>query len=53
MAVALLWTLLKQSLFDDEPPLVKRVLVVCPVTLIGNERFSKIVGQRSNWHICS
>lgn len=36
MSIALIWTLLKQTPLKGEPPLAKRVLIVCPVTLVGN-----------------
>ncbi|KAG5365750.1 DNA repair and recombination protein [Yarrowia sp. B02] len=36
MSIALIWTLLKQSPLKGEPPLAKRVLIVCPVTLVNN-----------------
>ena len=36
--IALLWTLLKQNPIYDEPPLIKKALIVCPVTLINNWR---------------
>lgn len=36
--IALLWTLMKQNPIDGEPPVVKKALIVCPVTLINNWR---------------
>lgn len=36
--IALLWTLLKQNPVYDEKPIVKKALIVCPVTLIRNWR---------------
>jgi DNA repair and recombination protein RAD54B len=36
MSIALIWTLLKQTPLKGEPPLAKRVLIVCPVTLVNN-----------------
>ena len=36
--IALLWTLLKQNPIVDAPPVVKKALVVCPVTLVNNWR---------------
>ena len=48
--IALLWTLLKQNPFTegaaDPPPLIKKALIVCPVTLINNWRkeFRKWLG---------
>ncbi|KZF24078.1 DNA repair and recombination protein RAD26 [Xylona heveae TC161] len=45
--VALLWTLLKQNPFYDAPPVVKKALIVCPVTLINNwkREFRKWLGN--------
>ena len=34
--IALLWTLLKQNPIYGDPPVVKKALIVCPVTLINN-----------------
>ncbi|KIW04886.1 uncharacterized protein PV09_04061 [Verruconis gallopava] len=44
--IALLWTLLKQNPVFEEPPVVKKALIVCPVTLINNWRreFKKWLG---------
>ena len=44
--IALLWTLLKQNPFYEDPPVVKKALIVCPVTLIKNWRkeFRKWLG---------
>ena len=48
--IALLWTLLKQSPVTegpvDPPPVIKKALIVCPVTLINNWRkeFRKWLG---------
>ena len=36
--IALLWTLLKQNPIADAPPVVKKALIVCPVTLVNNWR---------------
>jgi DNA repair and recombination protein RAD54B len=36
--IALLWTLMKQSPIDGDGPVVKKALIVCPVTLINNWR---------------
>ena len=36
--IALLWTLLKQNPIHEDPPIVKKALIVCPVTLISNWR---------------
>ncbi len=36
--IALLWTLLKQNPIHEDPPVVKKALIVCPVTLINNWR---------------
>ncbi len=45
--IALLWTLLKQNPIHDEPPVIKKALIVCPVTLINNWRkeFRKWLGN--------
>lgn len=44
--IALLWTLLKQNPIDGDPPVIKKALIVCPVTLINNWRkeFRKWLG---------
>ncbi|OQE06213.1 hypothetical protein PENVUL_c019G07548 [Penicillium vulpinum] len=36
--IALLWTLLKQNPIFEAPPVIKKALIVCPVTLINNWR---------------
>lgn len=36
--IALLWTLLKQNPIHEEQPVIKKALIVCPVTLINNWR---------------
>lgn len=36
--IALLWTLLRQNPIYQDPPVVKKALIVCPVTLINNWR---------------
>lgn len=36
--IALLWTLMKQNPIDGAGPVVKKALIVCPVTLINNWR---------------
>ena len=45
--IALLWTLLKQNPISDAPPVIKKALIVCPVTLINNWRkeFRKWLGK--------
>lgn len=45
--IALLWTLLKQNPIADEQPVIKKALIVCPVTLIKNWRkeFRKWLGN--------
>ena len=44
--IALLWTLLKQNPIFENPPVVKKALIVCPVTLINNwkREFRKWLG---------
>ena len=45
--IALLWTLLKQNPIHEDPPVIKKALIVCPVTLINNWRkeFRKWLGS--------
>lgn len=45
--ITLLWTLLKQNPVYENPPVVKKALIVCPVTLISNWRreFRKWLGN--------
>lgn len=45
--ITLLWTLLKQNPFYESPPVAKKALIVCPVTLINNWRkeFRKWLGD--------
>ena len=45
--ITLLWTLMKQSPVHEELPVVKKALIVCPATLIGNWRmeFRKWLGN--------
>ena len=45
--IALLWTLLKQNPTYEEAPVIKKALVVCPVTLIHNWRreFNRWLGK--------
>lgn len=45
--IALLWTLLKQNPLVGEQPVVRKALIVCPVTLINNWRkeFRKWLGK--------
>ena len=45
--ITLLWTLLKQNPIYGNPPVVKKALIVCPVTLINNWRkeFRKWLGN--------
>jgi DNA repair and recombination protein RAD54B len=44
--IALLWTLLKQNPVFEEQPVIKKAMIVCPVTLINNWRreFKKWLG---------
>ncbi|KAL9129483.1 MAG: hypothetical protein Q9217_002079 [Psora testacea] len=44
--IALLWTLLKQNPIDGDQPVIKKALIVCPVSLINNWRkeFRKWLG---------
>ncbi len=44
--ITLLWTLLKQNPIYEEPPIIKKALIVCPVTLVNNWRkeFRKWLG---------
>ncbi|KAI9711237.1 MAG: helicase [Bogoriella megaspora] len=45
--IALLWTLLKQNPIYEDPPVIKKALIVCPATLINNWRkeFRKWLGN--------
>ena len=45
--IALLWTLLKQNPIYEAQPVIKKALIVCPVTLINNWRkeFRKWLGS--------
>jgi DNA repair and recombination protein RAD54B len=45
--IALLWTLLKQNPIHGEQPVIKKALIVCPVTLISNwqKEFRKWLGN--------
>lgn len=45
--IALLWTLLKQNPIHGSAPVIKKALIVCPVTLINNWRkeFRKWLGN--------
>ena len=45
--IALVWTLLTQSPIDGDPPVIKKALIVCPVTLINNwhQEFRKWLGR--------
>ncbi|KAK8211433.1 helicase [Zalaria obscura] len=45
--IALIWTLLKQNPVYEEAPVIKKALIVCPVTLIDNWRkeFRKWLGN--------
>lgn len=45
--IALLWTLLKQNPIHNQGPVVKKAMIVCPVTLINNWRreFKKWLGN--------
>ena len=44
--IALLWTLLKQNPLHEDQPIIRKALVVCPVTLVKNWRreFRKWLG---------
>ena len=44
--IAVLWTLLKQNPVHEDPPVIRKALIVCPVTLINNWRkeFRKWLG---------
>ncbi|KTW31525.1 hypothetical protein T552_00167 [Pneumocystis carinii B80] len=44
--ITLLWTLLKQNPYYGKEPVIKRALIVCPVTLINNwkREFRKWIG---------
>ena len=44
--ITLLWTLLKQNPVYEDPPVIKKALIVCPATLINNWRkeFRKWLG---------
>ncbi|OXV07750.1 hypothetical protein Egran_04485 [Elaphomyces granulatus] len=46
-AITLLWTLLKQNPIYEAPPVIKKALIVCPVTLINNwkKEFRKWLGN--------
>ncbi|KAI5275506.1 hypothetical protein E4T47_01455 [Aureobasidium subglaciale] len=45
--IALIWTLLKQNPVYEDGPVIKKALIVCPVTLINNWRkeFKKWLGN--------
>ncbi|KAK6346262.1 helicase [Orbilia blumenaviensis] len=45
--IALLWTLLKQNPIHNQGPVIKKAMIVCPVTLINNWRreFKKWLGN--------
>lgn len=56
--IALIWTLLKQNAIHEDGPVIRKVLIVCPVTLIknwqaefrkwlGNERIGVKVAENS------
>lgn len=47
MTITLIWTLLKQTPYAGEEPVIKRALIVCPVTLISNwkNEFKKWLGN--------
>lgn len=53
--IALLWTLLKQNPVYGDSPVIKKALVVCPVTLINNwqKEFRKWLGaERIGVFVC-
>lgn len=45
--IALVWTLMKQNPVYESPPVIKKALIVCPVTLVENWRleFRKWLGN--------
>ncbi|KAI5367836.1 Putative helicase, P-loop containing nucleoside triphosphate hydrolase, SNF2-like domain superfamily [Septoria linicola] len=45
--ITLLWTLLKQNPIADDPPVIKKALIVCPVSLVKNwhKEFRKWLGN--------
>ncbi|GME59002.1 SNF2-related protein [Neofusicoccum parvum] len=45
--IALVWTLLKQNPIHEENPVVKKAIIVCPATVVGNWRkeFRKWLGN--------
>ncbi|MCJ1394649.1 helicase [Xylographa bjoerkii] len=45
--IALIWTLLKQNPIHEDAPVIKKALIVCPVTLINNwkKEFRKWLGN--------
>jgi DNA repair and recombination protein RAD54B len=45
--IALLWTLMKQNPISEAPPVIRKALIVCPVTLIKNwcKEFAKWLGR--------
>lgn len=45
--IALIWTLLKQSPFVEDDPIARKIMIVCPVSLIENWRkeFRKWLGR--------
>ncbi|CDK26435.1 unnamed protein product [Kuraishia capsulata CBS 1993] len=47
MTITTIWTLLRQTAYADKSPPVRKVLIVCPVTLIGNwqREFKKWLGR--------
>jgi DNA repair and recombination protein RAD54B len=47
-AITVIWTLLKQTPFLGERPIISRALIVCPATLIGNwkKEFQKWLGTQ-------
>lgn len=47
MTISLIWTLLRQNPLIDSPPVLKKAVICCPVTLIGNwkKEFHKWLGM--------